>query len=613
MTFSITTGIGNVDLNSGITLITWPILGTDGDDVLRVFSGFPPAYYPDQTYQSRSMFGYGGNDTLIGGYGDDRLFGGDGDDTLFGNYGNDTLDGGDGTDTADFASYIVSGTGGGIFGVFYGNSWHPGYGVNVNLEFGTARSMDQVNPETDTLVSIENVNGTSYADILQGDEGSNVLNGREGDDWLYGWGGNDTLIGGDGTDLVVGGDGDDFLQGGFGTDYLYGGNDSDTVDYSYSSHGMSISLGGGAAYALDGSGIDSDSLNGIENANGSLGNDVISGSDDVNILQGLDGDDLLQGLGGDDYLFGGNGNDVLMGGAGGDNMDGSAGEDRVDYSTSSAGVTVRLDFNGGDGGDATGDTYNSIEDVTGSAFTDTLVGDGNDNRIDGGGGNDFLYGGDGDDVLTGGAGADTLFGQNGSDTASYAASSAGVTINLAAHTAAGGDAAGDALLLIENLEGSAFADRLTGDANDNVLSGLAGNDTLAGGQGNDTLLGGLGVDHLNGGAGNDVLTGGAGADVLTGGAGDDSFDFTAFSDTGLGAARDRITDFQQGHDHIDLSALGAFTFIGETGFSGAGDEVSSHIVGGNTLVEIDTGGAPGAEMQILLTGAVHLTTGDFIL
>ena len=63
----------------------------------------------------------------------------------------------------------------------------------------------------------------------------------------------------------------------------------------------------------------------------------------------------------------------------------------------------------------------------------------------------------------------------------------------------GGDAEGDRLYEIENLEGSRFGDALIGSAYDNVLSGLAGNDTLYGEAGNDTLDGGNGDDVLQGG------------------------------------------------------------------------------------------------------------------
>jgi hypothetical protein len=44
----------------------------------------------------------------------------------------------------------------------------------------------------------------------------------------------------------------------------------------------------------------------------------------------------------------------------------------------------------GNMGEAAGDTYTNIENLAGSAFTDTLTGDGNANTINGGGGNDFL-------------------------------------------------------------------------------------------------------------------------------------------------------------------------------------------------------------------------------
>ncbi|NJN87473.1 MAG: hypothetical protein HC881_15650 [Leptolyngbyaceae cyanobacterium SL_7_1] len=43
-----------------------------------------------------------------------------------------------------------------------------------------------------------------------------------------------------------------------------------------------------------------------------------------------------------------------------------------------------------------------------------------------------------------------------------------------------GDAQGDTLVSIENLEGSRLSDRLVGDRGRNVLSGLEGNDYLRG-------------------------------------------------------------------------------------------------------------------------------------
>jgi CHRD domain len=55
----------------------------------------------------------------------------------------------------------------------------------------------------------------------------------------------------------------------------------------------------------------------------------------------------------------------------------------------------------------------NIENVTGGAGADSLVGNFNSNAIDGGGGADWIVGGPGTDNLTGGAGADVLVWSNG--------------------------------------------------------------------------------------------------------------------------------------------------------------------------------------------------------
>ena len=171
------------------------------------------------------------------------------------------------------------------------------------------------------------------------------------------------------------------------------------------------------------------------------------------------------------------------------------------------------------GGDAQGDRIFGIEGVRGSDFDDRLQGSAAGNILDGGrgsdiliglAGNDRLIGFEGDDTLRGDAGADVLAGGNGFDIASYALSDAGVRVNLATGAVAGGHAAGDRLFSIEGVIGSLLSDVLTGDAGDN---------------------------RLRGSGGTDVLTGGAGADI---------FDFVN------GAGIDRVTDFEDGVDRIDL-------------------------------------------------------------
>ena len=144
----------------------------------------------------------------------------------------------------------------------------------------------------------------------------------------------------------------------------------------------------------------------------------------------------------------------------------------------------------------------------GTDEAETINGKTGDDVLSGRGGDDILNGGDGDDVLEGGLGADTLNGGNDDDdgdTASYEGSAEGVTINLLAGIARGGDAAGDEIGTdIENLTGSMHADDLTGDDDPNSIWGLGGDDELDGGEGDDTLEGGPGADMLTGGDSSEV-------------------------------------------------------------------------------------------------------------
>ena len=127
----------------------------------------------------------------------------------------------------------------------------------------------------------------------------------------------------------------------------------------------------------------------------------------------------------------------------------------------------------------------NFENITGSPGNDALVGDGGDNVLRGLGGNDFLQGGAGDDSLQGGS---------GNDTADFQDSSGGVSVDLVAQTALGDGT--DALSLIENANGSNFADQLSGNGGPNTLNGNGGNDQIDGGGGADTIDAGLGDDSV---------------------------------------------------------------------------------------------------------------------
>src|SRR5437868_4288508 len=102
------------------------------------------------------------------------------------------------------------------------------------------------------------------------------------------------------------------------------------------------------------------------------------------------GDDLIYGFDGNDSIYGLGGNDTIKGGGGADVLNGGTGIDTADYSASEFGVTVSLITDVANGGDATGDDLNSIENVTGSAQADTLIGDNGANVLRGMNGNDTL-------------------------------------------------------------------------------------------------------------------------------------------------------------------------------------------------------------------------------
>jgi Ca2+-binding RTX toxin-like protein len=126
--------------------------------------------------------------------------------------------------------------------------------------------------------------------------------------------------------------------------------------------------------------------------------------------------------------------------------------------------------------------------IYGADIGESTVGTELTDFIYGAGGNDIIYGMAGNDTLFGGPGGDRLDGGMGIDTVSYAQESGAVTVYL--NTAfTGGQAAGDTLLNIENVIGTAYADTLTGDYWDNLLIGGGNADILSGDFGNDILVG----------------------------------------------------------------------------------------------------------------------------
>jgi Ca2+-binding RTX toxin-like protein len=239
------------------------------------------------------------------------------------------------------------------------------------------------------------------------------------------------------NDKLTGDGGNNWLLGEAGADILDGGAGSDTASYNDATSAVIASLLNSASNTGDAAG---DTYISIERLSGSDYNDVLTGNAGNNTLRGNEGADKLDGQGGFDY---------------------------ASYFAASTAVTASLSNGALNTGEAAGDTYTSIEALSGSAFNDTLIGDGGSNWLEGN------------------AGADHLDGQGGFDFASYSNAAAAITVSLASPAANTGDAVGDVYVSIEGLGGSAFNDVLIGDAANNTLVGQGGADTLNGGAGFD--------------------------------------------------------------------------------------------------------------------------------
>jgi Ca2+-binding RTX toxin-like protein len=377
--------------------------------------------------------------------------------------------------------------------------------------------------------------------VLTGGDGIDHLSGGSGNDTISGGKDRDYLYGNAGNDKLSGGDGNDFLDGGAGADVLDGGDGIDTASYKSSTSSLTIDIVDPSNNTGDAAGDSYVSIEIYEGSDSTVGEAGHSYNGDT-IIGSVLGDHIL-GRGGDDVIFGNNGDDTIDGGSGADQMFGGDGFDTASYYSSQSGVAVSLSVDGnghitgtGLGGDAQGDTLDSIEAVEGSAFSDVLTGGDENDQFMGGDGADQLFGGKGDDVLDGGAGGDVLNGGEGLDTASYLHSLVPLTINLGDTSKNTGDAAGDSYIGIEIIEGSDIAkdangnpvgDNITGDAGANVIHGRGGDDTLHGAGGGDTLYGDDGNDSLFGDAGDDILIGGAGADKFDGGTGYDTVTYVS--------------------------------------------------------------------------------------
>ena len=252
------------------------------------------------------------------------------------------------------------------------------------------------------------------------------------------------------------------------------------------------------------------------------------------------------------------------------------------------------------------------DNFAGTANVDLFLGTAGDDVANGGGSGDALVGGTGNDVLNGDAGVDILDGGDGDDRLNGGAGNDNMTGGAGNDTFVE-NAAGD--VMVEAVGGG--IDTVLTTAATSTLDANVENLTFTG-AGNFVGIGNLLDNVMIGGTGDDDLTGGAGVDRMTGGGGNDFFIFDD-GDTGVGAARDIITDFLGGagaqSDDIRLGLVDAnsgvaadqaFTFIGTAAFSAVAQlRAVLFDSDGNgslesTLIQGNTTGATGAELEILL-------------
>ncbi|MHA4866224.1 calcium-binding protein [Duganella sp. PWIR1] len=493
--------------------------GNDGNNTLLTGAG------------DDKLSGMGGNDLLVGGGGKDTLLGGAGADTLIGGPGNDSIDGGTITDLVNETDMNT---------VVYKSS---AGGVNVNLESGLAQDGFG---GSDTLVNINAVVGSNFADVLTGRASAIVeqFDGGSGNDTIDGGAlvdpqdrgyvnrvtyqnetsavtvdlelgtangatiGEDTLIninavrGSSYGDHLSGSDRDgvEVFEGRDGNDTIDGRDGYDIASYENAKAGVVVDLLAGTAE--DGYGK-VDELSGIEGVRGSAYNDVLTGGNpDNGDPENGDKVESFQGNGGNDTIDGGDGLDMAI------------------YTSSTAGIVADLATGVVTDGLGGTDELSGIEGLRGSAFADVM--NGSDAPVE------FFEGREGND---------TIDGKDGEDYADYEHTAGAVKVTLgigsAAGTASDGYGGTDTLRNIEHVSGGRFNDSITGNEADNQLDGGAGDNTLSGGAGNDWLEAGNGNDSMLGGTGDDYFRAHGGKNFVDGGTDAENMDLDTLGMDGM--------------------------------------------------------------------------------
>jgi Ca2+-binding RTX toxin-like protein/Tol biopolymer transport system component len=516
-------------------------LGGDGQDTLHLLTG--------------------SGSVVSGGRGDDQIYShSEGvDNTIFGDEGDDTIEIFDGTRTSVFGQEGDDTIRffGGEQSFARGGSGSDQMSVNGgrDLIISGEQGNDHLTVHNGTNILAAGGSGQDYLMVDGGYEV--VLLGESGWDHLEFAGGEVVnLSGGDGNDLLeafargaflYGDDGDDtyrihpisgetdatelvlrelkFVDGG---NYDPDARGSDTIDLSQFSAGVTFDVGQlDAVQDLIAGQLSLTLIGAFENIVGTSGDDILIGSDVSNRLDGGPGNDTLIGMGGDNVFIPGPGDNVMHGGLGNDEYlfattagqplgvntiyeAPGGGEDLLNFS----GMPVGLDDFDMTSPEAqvfpdgmltlflrvspTDDGVAEIENLIGTNFDDTVMGNDLDNRFELLSGNDVVDGRGGKNVYIfrgGDLGSIFIAGEPnvaGQATLDFTAFDSPLVLDLELTTPQ--EMGGDLSLtlasptLVANVVGTSFDDVILGNSLDNAIYGGAGSDYLDGRSGNDSLV-----------------------------------------------------------------------------------------------------------------------------
>lgn len=421
------TGFGSGSVNAGSSGTFNEFTGNGGDDTITG-NGFTRLGFNNATagVQVDLVTGVATGDSSVGtdhftgvnavqaSMFDDTLLGGATNDSFTGLAGNDWIDGRGGFDVSS-----------------YNNIFFTTGSVVVNMAAGTV--IGDASNGTDTLRSIEGIQGTNFADTYD----------------ATGYGVTGANVGNNGT----------FNQfEGLGGDDIITGNGNTRLIFANATGGVTVNLVDGTAIGDDSTGHDT--FTGVNSAMGSNFADIF----DATGFSGPSGTSF-QGQGGDDQIIGN-------------------GTTQIQYNNATGGVTINLAAGTVSGDASVGhDNFSGVSSAVGSNFNDVYDATG------------FVGINASFNSFQGNAGNDTITG-NGNTQIQYGSATSGVSINLTAGTADGDGSVGHDTITggVLNVFGSNFNDTIIGSAGNDGLSGSGGNDTLDGRAGNDFLSGGAGAD-----------------------------------------------------------------------------------------------------------------------